>query len=103
MMDLTPVVAEVLKLGFAGAVIIVLFFALKSRDASFREVQEKRINESQSNAERFLKALMDSTDTNKANVKAIEALETLLKAIVQAVADLKKSVEDGAMRGGRSR
>jgi hypothetical protein len=104
-MDLTPVVAEVLKLGFAGAVIVVLFFALKSRDASFRESQDKRISESQANTERFLTALAQSNENGKATVKALEEIKIVIQALTSAFNDVKRLIEEGGgnIRGGRSR
>lgn len=100
-MDLSPVITEVLKLGFAGAAIIVLFFALKSRDAAFRESQEKRITESQNNTEKFLVALNSSNETNKSTVEAIKGMMTVLQPMSTILVDIKKMIEDGGARGGR--
>jgi hypothetical protein len=102
-MDLTPVVAEVLKLGFAGAVIVVLFFALKSRDASFRESQDKRISESQANTERFLTALAQSNENGKATVKALEEIKIVIQALTSAFNDVKRLIEEGGGNIHRSR
>ncbi len=66
--------AEFSKLGIIGILFFLTIMALKSRDASYRDVQEKRIQENRENTERFLAATNANTEATKAGSEAIKAL-----------------------------
>lgn len=66
--------AELLKQGLLGLLLVLSIFAIVSRDKSYREVQEKRIDESKANTERVLIALNANTEATKANADAIKLL-----------------------------
>lgn len=90
---------ELSKYGLLGILFALALLALRSRDASYREVQEKRIDENKTNTERFL------TATN-ANTDATDAAAEGFKALAKSVEDLSRKVDQLAQviannRGGR--
>lgn len=108
---LSAAVTELLKLGFAGAVIVVLYLLFKERDQNFRESQEKRLTENQSNTEKFLTALNASTEQTRAHVTAVNQLTEAFKAMTAGYTALGAKFDEvvrfiqegGKTRGGRSK
>jgi len=91
-MEDAGIVAEFVKYGIFGALFFLSLLALRSRDASYREVQDKRIAEGQGNFERSLQATTANTQATQAAAEGFKALAQALDRNTTEVTKLSEKV-----------
>lgn len=97
-MESAEILQEFTKYGIIGVLFFLSLLALRSRDASYRESQEKRITEAQQNTERFLLA-------TQANTQATQAAADGFKALTQSNEQIKlelRGLSEKLSKGRRS-
>lgn len=78
----TSILQEVLKLGFSGVVIAVLFLALVRKDKALTEAQDKRANEAEARTEKVLTALNATTVALNKHSESNDALKEIIEQSV---------------------